>query len=235
MRAVPEVLLQGDRTFIDSIPCASEIKAATFDLDPDSAPGPDGFGGWFYRNCWEIIGKDVIAAIQYCWKRCYIPNGLNSNFLVLIPKTQNAKKANQFRPIGLFNFFFKIFTKILTMRISNLLSKIISPQHGAFIKDNSIQEQIVLASEMELFRSSRISIMINGGPAGYFSVERGLIQGDPLSPFIFVIAEDVLSKALSQIVAEKKLLPMVNRNGICPTHIFFADDMFLFCNGDKIM
>ncbi|XP_026459786.1 uncharacterized protein LOC113360493 [Papaver somniferum] len=32
---------------------------------------------------------------------------------------------------------------------------------------------------------------------------------------------------------ERKLIPMVNINGCQPTHIFFADDIFLFCNGDK--
>ncbi|XP_026384786.1 uncharacterized protein LOC113280366 [Papaver somniferum] len=97
MKAVPEVLSHGDIVFIYLIPSANEIKVLVYDLDPDSAPGPDGFGGW------------------------------------------------QIDPS---NFFLKIITNIPTMRISSLLSKIISPQQGAFIKGKTIQEQIVLASEV---------------------------------------------------------------------------------------
>ncbi|XP_026419654.1 uncharacterized protein LOC113315607 [Papaver somniferum] len=55
MNVIHEVLSNGDRYFIDSIPFASEIKAAVHELDHDSSPGPDGFGGWFYRKCWGII------------------------------------------------------------------------------------------------------------------------------------------------------------------------------------
>ncbi|KAI3856532.1 hypothetical protein MKX03_028374 [Papaver bracteatum] len=57
---------------------------------------------------------DLVEAIQFCWRRRYIPRGLNSNFLVLLPKCQGEKKSNQFIPIGLSNFLFKIFTKIST-------------------------------------------------------------------------------------------------------------------------
>ncbi|XP_026458825.1 uncharacterized protein LOC113359400 [Papaver somniferum] len=260
MNVIPEILINRDRYIVDSNPPASEIKAAVYELDHDSFPGPDGFGGWFYMKCWGIIGSDVI----------------------LLEKVKNAKKPQQFRPICLANFFFKIFTKIIAMRLSIILSKIISPQQGGFIKGKSIQEQIALASEMvneidisrrggnvamkiditqafdtirweflfevlrksgfsasfitwleTLFTSARISVLVNGGPAGYFSTSRGLRQGDPLSPVLFIIAEDVLSRALIKMVKDNKLVPTVNRNGICPTHIFFEDDMFLFYNGDK--
>jgi len=37
-----------------------EIKNVVFNLNGNSAPGPDGFGGVFYHSCWEIIGTDVL-------------------------------------------------------------------------------------------------------------------------------------------------------------------------------
>ncbi|XP_026417309.1 uncharacterized protein LOC113312788 [Papaver somniferum] len=75
--------------------------------------------------------------------------------------------------------------------------------------------------------------MVNGGPCGFFSVGRGLRQGDPLSPILFVLMEDALSRYLSASVQEKKIAPMVIRNGIRLTHLFFADDVFIFLNGAK--
>ncbi|XP_026435535.1 uncharacterized protein LOC113333241 [Papaver somniferum] len=212
-----------------------------FELDPDSSPGPDGFGGWFYRMAWEILSEDFIRAIQYCWEKEFIPTGMNSNFIMLLPKIKNTRKPNQYRPIGLMNFSFKVITKIITSRLSHMVQKIVSPQQGAFIKGRSIQDQIVLASEMinelETKRrggnSAKISILVNEGPVGYFNVSRGLRQGDPLSPILFVIAEDVLSRRLTSLVMQGKLKPMIQRNGVHPTHIMFADDIFLFCNGEK--
>ncbi|XP_026399670.1 uncharacterized protein LOC113295554 [Papaver somniferum] len=66
-----------------------------------------------------------------------------------------------------------------------------------------------------------------------FSVGRGLKQGDPLSPILFVLMEDVLSRNISHLVNQGKILPMVVKNGIYPTHLFFADDVFIFFNGAK--
>ncbi|XP_026459214.1 uncharacterized protein LOC113359857 [Papaver somniferum] len=80
---------------------------------------------------------------------------------------------------------------------------------------------------------AKISAMINGGPQGFFSMERGLKKGDPLSPLLFVLMEEVLSKKLSKLVEMKKLQPMVVRKGVYPTHLFFADDVFIFSNGSK--
>ncbi|XP_026409888.1 uncharacterized protein LOC113304984 [Papaver somniferum] len=133
---------------LDAIPSIAEIKNTVFSIDPDNSPGPDGFSGCFYRTCWKIINEDVVQAIQYCWQKQFIPKGLNSRFLVLLPKVQGAKKPNHFRPIGLSNVSFKIITKILTVRMSNLMEKLVSPQQESYIKGRCIQEQVLLASKM---------------------------------------------------------------------------------------
>ncbi|XP_026435164.1 uncharacterized protein LOC113332878 [Papaver somniferum] len=244
---------------LDAIPSVEEIKQILFEMDPDISPGPDGFSGSFYRAYWMIIQDDVVNAVQFCWKRKFIPKGLNSNFPVLLPKVEGARSPQQYRPIGLSNVSFKIFTKIIASRMSGLMHKLVSPHQAAYIKGRKIQDQIILASKMVneiwrflfqvlkkyrfpdtwckwlgiVFESARISVMINGGPNGFFPVGRGLRQGDPLSPLLFVLMEDVLSRNITKLVMEGKINPMVIRNGIHPSHMFFADDVFIFCNGAK--
>ncbi|XP_026459399.1 uncharacterized protein LOC113360063 [Papaver somniferum] len=146
--AIPSVITKEDQEMLDVIPSEKEIKATLFNMDPNSSPGPDGFSGCFYKSCWHIIHKDIVQVIQLCWKRRFIPKGLNSNFLVLLPKSEGAKNPNHFRPIGLSNVSFKIFTKIIRTRMSSLMSKLVSSQQVAYIKGRCIQEQIVLASEL---------------------------------------------------------------------------------------
>ncbi|XP_026459802.1 uncharacterized protein LOC113360512 [Papaver somniferum] len=84
-----------------------------------------------------------------------------------------------------------------------------------------------------LFESAKISVLVNGGPCGFFSVGRGLRQGDPLSPILFLIAEEVLSISISKQIHDGKIVPMVNRNGCQPSHMLFGDDIFVFCNGKR--
>jgi len=50
-------------------PDFSEIKNVVFNLNGNSAPGPDGFGGVFYHSCWEIIGTDVCNDVQQFFKQ----------------------------------------------------------------------------------------------------------------------------------------------------------------------
>ena len=75
------------------------------------------------------------------------------------------------------------------------------------------------------------SVLVNNEPCGFFKPTRGLRQGDPLSPYLFLICMDVLAKRLAhQALNSKsgigfKLAPRADR---IPC-LFFADDSLLFC------
>ena len=51
---------------------------------------------------------------------------------------------------------------------------------------------------MGCVKSANFSIMINGRPRGVFSASRGLRQGDPLSPFLFILVVDCLGRLVDR-------------------------------------
>lgn len=74
-----------------------------------------------------------------------------------------------------------------------------------------------------IFLSARVSILMNGSPVGYSSCSRGVHQDDPLSPFLFVFAEDFLSRSLTRMVTRNDLSPIpANRSTFAPTRLLLC-------------
>jgi hypothetical protein len=278
---IPNLVNDTVNDLLTMIPSIEEIKNAVFSLNKDSAPGPDGFGGFFYQNYWDIIKDDVVNAVLQFFNDGWILPNYNSNTIILIPKIPNADSIEQYRPVAMANFKFKIITKVLADRLATILPSIISKEQRGFIKGRNIKDCICLTSEainlldkkafggnvalkidiskafdtlnwtfllkvlkqfgfnstfchwIELILSSaNLSISINGNLHGFFKCNRGVRQGDPLSPLLFCIAEEVLSRGISKLVDEGKVDRIrATRHTHVPSHCLYADDIMLFCSG----
>jgi hypothetical protein len=87
---------------------------------------------------------------------------------------------------------------------------------------------------MQCVSTVSYSILINGSPSKPFNPSRGLRQGDPLSPYLFLLCADVLSCALLKQEASKHLKGIkIGRANQPLSHLLFADDSFLFFKNDK--
>ncbi|XP_042059507.1 uncharacterized protein LOC121804020 [Salvia splendens] len=184
-------------------PDPKEVKKAVFDIFGDSALGPDGFSVVFYQTCWGIIGTDVVEAIKQFFLRAYHSRSVMATNIVLNPKKASPETWADYRPISLCIVFNKIITKVLTASLAPFL-----PQ-GA----------------MELFDQ----VLINGAPVGFFKSTRGLRQGDPISPALFMIAADYLSRALDKLILGKKETTFkASKRCMEISHLAYADDIIIF-------
>ncbi|XP_074266809.1 uncharacterized protein LOC141590096 [Silene latifolia] len=85
---------------------------------------------------------------------------------------------------------------------------------------------------MECTRSASYSLVLNGESFRHFKGAKGLRQGDPLSPLLFTIAMEYLSRILAYTTATFpfKFHPLCSPLRL--SHLMFADDLLLFCKGD---
>ena len=259
-----------------------EIRKTLFSMPVNKSPGPDGFTCEFFKETWSIVGRDFVVAIQSFFKTGFLPKGVNSTILALIPKKTEAKVMKDYRPISCCNVLYKVISKILANRLKNILPRFISANQSTFIKDRLLMENLLLATEIvkgyhkeavsprcamkidiskafdsvqwsfllntlqalhfpEQFirwiktciSTASFSVQVNGELAGYFGSERGLRQGCSLSPYLFVICMNVLSKMIDKAATDKKIALHPNCKKLQLTHLCFADDLMVFVKADK--
>ena len=83
---------------------------------------------------------------------------------------------------------------------------------------------------IEIFRNDiKSCVVVNNNVTKWFQVGRGCRQGDPLSPYIFLICSEVLA----HMIRQNKNIKGINISGIEVKVNQFADDTSLFLDGSK--
>lgn len=85
----------------------------------------------------------------------------------------------------------------------------------------------------ECISTTSLSFFINGAPTAKIFPQKGLRQGDPISPFLFNIVVEVLNILMENATEEGYIRGIkVGREGVIISHLQFADDTIFFCNND---
>ncbi|KAG6469540.1 hypothetical protein ZIOFF_070469 [Zingiber officinale] len=91
--------------------------------------------------------------------------------------------------------------------------------------------EAVIAFIRRCVTSSWFSVLVNGQLSGFFRSQRGLRQGDPISPFLFILAAELFSRGIEALFAAYPGMAYATGCDMRVSHLAYADDVVIFLNG----
>ncbi|RVW62551.1 putative ribonuclease H protein [Vitis vinifera] len=249
-----ESLDQLDANTLESPFMEEEVFNALLSCNGDKAPGPDGLSMAFWQFAWDFVKADVLLGAEdlgdfrpislvgslYKWLAKVLANRLKKVVGKVISKAQGAfVEGRQILDAVL------IANEAIDSTLKNNESAILCKLDIEKTYDNVDWTFILTVMQKMGFgekwirwikwciSTASFSVLVNGTPTGFFQSSKGLRQGDPLSPYLFVIAMEVFSAFLQRAVEGGYLsgcrVKGRSEEGALISHLLFADDTLVFC------
>jgi len=114
----------------------------------DWSLGPDGWPVEFYLHFFNLLGFELLSAVDSTRVSRFIPPSLNTTFLALIPKLDKPRTFVDYRPISLCNLLYKLIAKVIAVKIKPFLDSSISQEQFGFLKNRQISEPIGIVQDI---------------------------------------------------------------------------------------
>ena len=199
--------------------------------------------GWdatlFYQNFWELVRGDVIHDVLF-FLNSVLANRLKRVLPQIISEHQSAFIKGQLITNNILAAFETLHyiknhnsgnSGYMALKLD--ISKAYDRVEWSFLRAVMIKmgfNDRWVALVMECITSVTYSLLINGEPLGDIKPSRGIRQGDPLSPYLFLLCSKGLHRMIQRATERGEIQGVsICRNGPKLTHLFFANDSLLFC------
>jgi hypothetical protein len=125
-----------------------ELEEAVKEMKSNTAPGPNGFSTSFFKHFWDHSKGVIFEMLQQMHGGNLDIARLNYGIIVLLPKVKGANQIKQYRSICLLNVIYKVITKVLIVRLTAVIDKVVNVAQTAFILGRFILDGVLIIHEV---------------------------------------------------------------------------------------
>ena len=218
-----------------------ECLRALKNMAKNKAPGLDGFPAEFYLRFWHVLGGDLVAVLNSCFRSGSLALSQRRGVITLSFKRGDRLDPRNWRPITLLNVDYKIASRVIAGRLLKVIHLVVSGDQTCGVPGRFIGENVSLLRDVVHYASSsgtpvailsldqekafdrvdwgfmkstlvamgfgpsfiswvnlfyfhvQSSVNVNGYLSPFFPLSRGVRQGCPLSPLLYVLVSEVLA------------------------------------------
>ena len=126
-----------------------EMQSVLEDMAHDKAPGLDGLTREFYCTFFEELKAPLMRMYYVCFRNKRLNPMARKGVIQLLPKKgKDELLVQNWRPLTLLYYDYKILAKVLTARMDTVMSSLISSQQTGFMKGRHISHNILKTKEI---------------------------------------------------------------------------------------
>ena len=157
-----------------------ECRTALIGMKNDKCPGLDGLTKEFYIKYWPLVGQLVLDSLTYGPSVGQLSISQRRGVIRLVPKkNRDPREVENWRPITMLNVDYKILTRVLALRLQNVLPTLTHPDQKGFIRGRDGKENVLdtysMISLAEELSSNHVLVLLDITKA-FDSVSHNFIQ-----------------------------------------------------------
>ncbi|RVX20838.1 LINE-1 retrotransposable element ORF2 protein [Vitis vinifera] len=207
-----------------------EIHSALMEMNGDKVSGPDGFTMAFWQSYWVLLKRRSWICLRSSMSKVSSSRVSTIHFWRILDASLIANEV--------IDAWQKREEKGLICKLD--IEKAYDSLNWQFFM--KVMKKMGFGSSgwvgcRVAYPQPSFQVLVNGVPAGFFPSSKGLRQGDPLSPYLFVMGMEVLSTLIRRVV-EGGFLPGCRirgsgRQSVHISHLLFANDAIVFYEARK--
>eukprot|EP01018_Ginkgo_biloba_P013638 Gb_30693 [translate_table: standard] len=124
-----------------------ELHKVLLTFQARKAPSPHEWTANFFVGFWDLMAEDLLAVVEESRITGKVHVPFNTTFIANILKEANPIGFDQYRPISLCNYVYKLISELIAGKFKPILSVHISPDQFGFLDDRVIHDAIGVAQE----------------------------------------------------------------------------------------
>ncbi|CAI7745487.1 unnamed protein product [Closterium sp. NIES-54] len=212
-----------------------EVQNAFRSMAKDKAPGKDGLPKELFELHWDILGKHFMQLARNFAATAMLPTSTKDAVTILLHKKGGRDQLENYRPVTLLNFTYKVIARVVADRMKKMLHEVISWKAFDSVSRGFLFTVLERMGFPSLFvdwvrglhKDTRTSLLINGWMGEAIDVVSGVRQGCPLAPYLFLCAVE----PLAQQAAVRNL--GLERGYRRLAYLGYADDTTLILQGEE--